>query len=140
MCCVLSSVLTLGVRFQFLGSMDFLFGSLWRTVRETLRLNSPAAAFLLSSMQLWLLAMAPLGGRPFDVLRRLKMFLGSLSDGNIQGRHPGLFRSEVLLEVVEVRVWGRAGYSGDGRWLDSKPEEDLLMDEDVFLSLPEINK
>lgn len=39
-----------------------------------------------------------------------------------------------------VRVWGRAGYSGDGRWFDSKPEEDLLMDEDVFLSLPEINK
>ena len=41
---------------------------------------------------------------------------------------------------MEVRSWGRTGYSGDRRWLDSNPDEDLLMAEAVFLSLPEINK
>lgn len=80
--------------------------------------------------------MAPPGSRPFAGLWRVKLLLGDLSDGEMQGRHAG----GVLLELVEVRVRGWAGRSGDGRWLDSNPEEDLLMDEDVFLSLPEINK
>lgn len=115
---------------------SFLFCSLWRPVREKQRLSCPAAKFLLSSTQLWLLQIAPLGRWPFSGLRRLEVFLG-LSDTKLTGRHFGLLWSKILVGLVDVR--GMAGYSGDGRLLDSKPEEDLLKDE-VFLSLPEINK
>lgn len=50
-----------GIRFLFFGSVSFLLCSLLRTVTEVLRLSSPGSGFLLSSMQLWLLAIAPLG-------------------------------------------------------------------------------
>lgn len=121
MSCVLSSALTDGVRNQFLGLTSWFLS---RTVREKLRLSGPDDSFLLSSMQLWLLEMAPLGTGSFAGLKRVNLFFGGLSDGKTQGRQVGL---------LEVRVWGWVG-------LESKPEDDLLVGEGVFLSLPEMNK
>lgn len=118
------------VGFWFLRSMFCLFWSLQRTVRDRLRLAGCDAALSLSSVQLWLLEMAPTGTRPSSgLLGRCVLSFGGLSDVEEQGR------SGLLLEVV---VWGLC--SGDRRWPDSKPEEDLTTDEDLFLPPPEINK
>lgn len=123
-------------RFKSLGRRrSLLFWSLWRIVREKQRRSGVCAAFLLSSMQLWLLANDLLWIRPFI---ELKPRFGRL--GWTWGKHLGLLWDEDLLDWMEARGRGRTGYSGDGRWLDSKPDEDLLMVERVFLPLPEINK
>jgi len=132
---LLSSVPTPVVRSRSSGSMRVLSRALWRTGTETLRLSRSGAGFLLSSTQLRLLAVAPPGRRGPAGLRRRKPISGGLSGEKLQSGCPGLLWSEVLLEL---RI--RGGGGEDGRGLDSNPEEDLLVDEDVFLSLPEINK
>lgn len=99
-------------------------------VRDRIRLTGCDAALSLSSVQLWLLEMAPTGTQlSSGLFGRCVLFFGGLSDVEEQGR------SGLVLEVV---VWGIC--SGDRRWPDSKPEEDLLADEDLFLPPPEINK
>lgn len=75
---------------------------------------------------------------PCDEMRFVWMNKVGVSGG--PGSGWGFGRGGVVTWWLDLSDGVVGGGSAEGRWLDSIPEDDVLIDEDVLLSLPEITK